>query len=333
MKGLNQQEIEYRINNELVNNENIKNSRSVKTIFLSNLINLFNFIHIVLFILVLTTGSITNATFMGAICFNIIISIYQELKAKKIIDNLKITATDLVSVIRNGELTKVTPEEILLDDLLYLSAGDSLCVDAVIVQADNLEVDEAIITGESDAIIKNIDDKVISGSVVTSGSGYAKVVAINRDTYANNLIKEASKDKDDSSYLMRQINNILKVVTVLIIPIGVALFITQFFMSGQTYTESVLSSVAGIIGMIPDGLVLLTSISLTVGVIKMAKKKVIIQRLSGIELLACVDILCLDKTGTITTGEMEVNDVITIDKRIDIDNILKGMAKPDGNAT
>ena len=333
MKGLNQQEIEYRINNGLINNENIKNSRSVKTIFLSNLINLFNFIHIVLFIFVLTTGSITNATFMGAICFNIIISIYQELKAKKIIDNLKITATDLVSVIRNGELIKITPEEILLDDLLYLSAGDSLCVDAVIVKADNLEVDEAIITGESDAIIKNIDDKVISGSVVTSGSGYAKVVAINRDTYANNLIKEASKDKDDSSYLMRQINNILKVVTVLIIPIGVALYITQFFMSGQTYTESVLSSVAGIIGMIPDGLVLLTSISLTVGVIKMAKKKVIIQRLSGIELLACVDILCLDKTGTITTGEMEVKDVITIDKHIDIDNILKGMAKPDGNAT
>ena len=333
MDGLNQQEIEYRINNGLVNNENIKNSRSVKTIFLSNLINLFNFIHIVLLVFVLTTGSIANATFMGAICFNIIISIYQELKAKRIIDNLKITATDLVSVIRNGELIKVMPEEILLDDLLYLSAGDSLCVDAEVVKSDNLEVDEAIITGESDAIIKKIKDKVISGSVVTSGTGYAKVIAINRDTYANSLIKEASRDKDDSSYLMKQINNILKVVTFLIVPVGVALFITQFFMSGQTYTESVLSSVAGIIGMIPDGLVLLTSISLTVGVIKMAKKKVIIQRLSGIELLACVDILCLDKTGTITTGEMEVKDVISIDNKVDIDNILKGMAKPDGNAT
>lgn len=333
MGGLNEQEIEYRIDNGLINNENIKNSRSVKTILLSNLINLFNFIHIVLFVFVLTTGSITNATFMGAICVNIVISIYQELKAKKIIDGLKITTEQLVNVIRCGELKKIKPEEILIDDLLYLKAGDSLCVDAVVVKSDNLEVDESIITGESDAIIKNKDDKVISGSIVTSGEGYAKVTAINRDTYANNLIKEASKEKDESSYLMKQINNILKVVTILIIPIGILLFITQFFQSGQTYTESVLSSVAGIIGMIPDGLVLLTSISLTVGVIKMARKKVIVQKLSGIELLACVDILCLDKTGTITTGTMEVQDVITIDKRVNIENILKGMAKPDGNAT
>ena len=159
------------------------------------------------------------------------------------------------------------------------------------------------------------------------------MTSINRDTYANNLIKEASKNKDDSSYLMHSINNILKVVTVLIIPIGVLLFITQFYQSGQSYSESILSSVAGIIGMIPDGLVLLTSISLTVGVIKMASKKVIIQKLSGIELLACVDILCLDKTGTITDGSMDIIDVVKINKSLDIDNIISGMAIKDGNAT
>lgn len=333
MDGLNNQEIEYRINNGLVNNENIKNSRTIKQIFLDNLLTLFNFIHLVLFVLVLSTGKITNATFMGAICVNIIISIYQEIKAKKILDNLKILTTDTVKVVREGKLVQVKNEEILLDDLLYIKQGDSLPVDAEIVKSNNLEVDEAIITGESDAIIKNVGDKIISGSVITSGDGYAKVTSINRDTYANNLIKEASNKDEDTSYLMKQINNILKTVTILIIPIGILLFITQFFKSGQTYAESVLSSVAGVIGMIPDGLVLLTSISLTVGVIKMAQKKVIIQRLSGIELLACTDILCLDKTGTITTGTMEVVDMINYNKKTDMINILKGMANIDGNAT
>ena len=333
MNGLNKQDIEYRKSNGLINNEDIKNSRSIKEIVLSNLLTLFNFIHIVLFVLVLTTGKITNATFMFAICFNIIISIYQEIKAKRIIDNLKITTKEKIKVIRDGKEEAIYSEDIVLDDILYLSSGDTLPVDAVIIKTDNVEVDESIITGESDAISKKNNDKLLSGSIITSGSCYAKVVSINRDTYANNLIKEATKAKDDSSYLMRQINNILKVVTFLIIPIGILLFITQFYQSGQSYSESVLSSVAGVIGMIPDGLVLLTSISLTVGVIKMAEKKVIIQKLSGIELLACVDILCLDKTGTITTGSMSVLDIVSMDHRYDLENILKGIANKNGNAT
>ena len=333
MDGLNSQEIAYRINNNLINNENIKNSRSLKTIIISNLLTLFNFIHVVLLVLVLTTGSFANTTFIISIIFNTLISIYQEIKAKIIIDKLKITTNIKVNVIREGKKAEILPEEILIDDLLYLKQGDSLVVDAEIVKIDNLEVDESIITGESDAIIKKVGDKLISGSIITSGECYAKVISINRDTYANNLIKEASEQTDNSSYLMKQINNILKVVTFLIVPIGILLFITQFVNSNQSYAESVLSSVAGIIGMIPEGLVLLTSISLTVGVIKMAKSKVIIQKLSGIELLACTDILCLDKTGTITDGSMSVIDVIVKDNNHDIENILSGMAKIDGNAT
>ena len=333
MEGLNKQEVDYRINNNLINNEDIKNSRSLKSIILSNLLTLFNFIHIVLFVLVLTTGSLANATFMGAICINIIISIYQEIKAKTIIDKLKIGNVGKVTVIRDNKNIDILPNELVLDDLMYLHQGDSLVVDAVITKSDNLEVDESIITGESDSIVKTVDDKLISGSIITAGSCYAKVISINRDTYANNLIKEASKVKDDSSYLMNSINSILKVVTFLIIPIGLMLFITQFYQSGQTYSESILSSVAGVIGMIPDGLVLLTSISLTVGVIKMASKNVIIQKLSGIELLACVDVLCLDKTGTITDGSMDVVDVISLNKRINLNNIISGMVVSDGNAT
>ncbi len=333
MNGLNRQDIEYRINNNLVNNENIKNSRDLKTIFISNLLTLFNLLHVVLFVFVLTTGSIKNTTFMGAICFNIIISIYQEIKAKIIIDKLKITSDVKVKVIREGKEVEIDPSEILLDDLLYLRQGDTIPVDAIIIKNDNLEVDESIITGESNAVVKKENDKVLSGSIITAGKCYAKVVSINRDTYANNLIKEASKKKDDSSYLMKQINTILKVVTFLIVPIGILLFISQFVYSGSTYSEATLGAVAGIIGMIPDGLVLLTSISLTVGVIKMAKHKIIIQRLSGIELLACVDILCLDKTGTITDGSMRVVDVIKKDNKYDIDNILSAMVSKDGNVT
>ena len=324
MDGLNRKDIEYRVNNGLVNNEDIKNSRTLKEIILTNTITLFNFIHLVLFALVLTTGSIENATFVVSILFNTIIGIYQEIKAKIIVDKLKIVSTDKVTVIRDGKKEEILPTEIVLDDLLYLKAGDNLAVDARLIHSDNLEVDESIITGESDVILKKENDKLISGSIITAGDGYAKVVSINRDTYANKLIKEASKEVDDSSYLMKNINTILKVVTVLIIPVGILLFITQFFYSNQTYSESILASVAGIIGMIPDGLVLLTSISLTVGVIKMASKKVIIQRLSGIELLACVDTLCLDKTGTITDGSMEVKDVIYLDNDKDKINNFAG---------
>lgn len=333
MDGLNKQQVDYRIDNGLVNNENIKNSRTTKSIILSNLLTLFNFIHIVLFILVLTTGAITNATFMIAIIINICISIYQEIKAKIIIDKLKITNTSKVKVVRDKEIIEIAPEEIVIDDLLYLKQGDSLVVDAKVVKSENCEVDESIITGESDAILKKENDNLISGSIITCGSAYAKVTSINRDTYANKLIKEASKSNDNSSYLMNNINFILKIVTFLIVPIGVLLFITQFFYSNQTYSESILSSVAGIIGMIPDGLVLLTSISLTIGVIKMASKKVIVQKLSGIELLACIDTLCLDKTGTITDGSMDVVDVVIINKKYDINELIANIINEDGNIT
>ena len=333
MKGLNSQEIQYRIDNGMINNKKIKNSRSIKTILLSNLLTLFNFIHLILFILVLTTGSINNATFLVAILFNILISIYQEIKAKKIIDKLTITTVSKVKVVRESKIEEIYPNQILLDDILYLKQGDNLVVDTEIIDTDFCEVDESVITGESEPIVKKIGEKILSGSIIVSGIVYARVISINNDTYTNNLIHEASKTVDDSSYLNRCINAILKVVTILILPIGLMLFITQFFYSNQTYSESVLSTVAGIIGMIPDGLVLLTSISLTVGVIKMASKKVIIQKLNGVESLACVDVICLDKTGTITDGSMSVIDVIEVDKNIDVKNIISNMIKEPVNVT
>ena len=161
MNGLNSHEVEYRINNGMVNNENIKNSRNIKTILLSNTITLFNLIHLVLFILVLTTGSINNATFIISILFNMSISIYQEIKAKKIIDKLTISNVSKVRVIREGEAKEILPTEIVLDDLLYLKQGDSLVVDAEVIKSNNVEIDESVITGESDSILKKQGDKPI----------------------------------------------------------------------------------------------------------------------------------------------------------------------------
>lgn len=331
MKGLSYQEVEYRKNNGLVNNTNIKYTKSVKEIVLSNTITLFNILNISLFILVLTTGSVQNLLFINTIIFNTIIAIYQEIKSKKTLDKMKVVTDSKVVVIRDGKKEEINKEEIVLDDLIYLSSGSSAILDLEVLKSNSLEVDESIITGESDAIEKKISDKILSGSIITSGTGYARVIGIGSDNYASNLIKEAASIKDNSSYLQNTINSILKIVTFLIIPVGILLFISQYFNSGQTYSEAILGSVAGIIGMIPEGLVLLTSIALTAGVVKMAKKKVIIQRLHGIEILSCTDVLCLDKTGTITDGTMEVVDLIPLNKRLNIEDIIANINTTDAN--
>lgn len=331
MDGLSRQDVEYRINNGLVNNEKIKYSRTTKEIVLSNVITLFNILNIVLAVLVLTTGSIQNVTFVGTIIFNTIIAIFQEIKAKKILDKISITNQDKVTVVRDGKKIDILPSEIVIDDLMYISSGDSIVVDLLVVKSSSLEVDESIITGEADAIIKRKDDKVISGSIVTSGSGYAKVISVGRDSYANNLIKDASSIKDNSSYLQNSINKILKIITIIIVPTGILLYITQYFYSGQAYKEAILSTVAGIIGMLPEGLVLLTSVALTAGVIKMARKNVIIQKLHGIEILSCTDVLCLDKTGTITDGTMEVIDTVSLKNNVNIPDIIANISTEEGN--
>lgn len=271
MEGLNRQEVEYRENNGLSNKEKAKYTRTNKQIILSNTITLFNILNISLVVLVLTTGSLQNALFAGTMIVNTIIAIYQEFKSKKILEKLKVTEQDTVTVIREGKKEEIPKENIVMDDVIYLSTGESALVDMIILKSSSLEVDESVITGESDAIIKRKDDKIMSGSIVTSGNAYAKVISVGKDNYASNLIKEATSIKDNSSYLQNTINKILKIITFMIVPVGLLLFISQYFYSGQTYNEAILSTVAGIIGMIPEGLVLLTSIALTAGVVKMAK--------------------------------------------------------------
>ena len=331
MEGLNRQEVEYRENNGLSNKEKAKYTRTNKQIILSNTITLFNILNISLVVLVLTTGSLQNALFAGTMIVNTIIAIYQEFKSKKILEKLKVTEQDTVTVIREGKKEEIPKENIVMDDVIYLSTGESALVDMIILKSSSLEVDESVITGESDAIIKRKDDKIMSGSIVTSGNAYAKVISVGKDNYASNLIKEATSIKDNSSYLQNTINKILKIITFMIVPVGLLLFISQYFYSGQTYNEAILSTVAGIIGMIPEGLVLLTSIALTAGVVKMAKRNVIIEKLHGIEILSCTDILCLDKTGTITDGTMEVVELIKLNNKDDIEEIIANINTLEAN--
>ncbi len=331
MDGLSKNEVEYRKNNGLSNDEQIKYTRTTKEIVLSNTITLFNILNIVLVLLVLTTGSIQNITFISTIIFNTIIAVFQELKAKRILDSIKVTKGDFVTAFRDGVKVEIPKEEIVMDDILYLSSGDSILVDLEVVTSSSLEIDESVITGESNAIIKRKNDKIMSGSIVTSGSAYAKVISVGKNSYANRLVSEASSIKDNSSYLQNIINKILKIVTIIIIPVGILLFVTQYFYSNQTYSEAILGTVAGIIGMIPEGLVLLTSVALTAGVIKMAKKNVVVQKLHGIEVLACTDILCLDKTGTITDGTMEVIDTVVLNNKINLEDIIANINTEEGN--
>ena len=331
MEGLTRQEVEYRKNNGLSNDEKVKYTRTTKEIILSNAITLFNILNIALMVLVLTTGSIQNATFIGAALFNTIIAIYQELKSKKTLDNIRVTNQEKVTVVRDGKKEEIPKEEIVLGDTIYLSSGDNILVDLEVIKSSSLEVDESIITGESNAIQKKKDDKIMSGSIVTSGTAYAKVIGLTKDSYASSLVKDAASVKDNTSYLQNTINKILKIITFLIVPVGILLFISQYFRSGLTYKEAILSTVAGIIGMIPEGLVLLTSIALTAGVLKMARKKVLIQKLHGIEILSCTDVLCLDKTGTITDGTMEVVDTVVLNNKIDVDEIIANINTEEGN--
>ena len=323
MNGLTTKEVEFRIKNGLVN-KRVKYSRSIKDIILSNIFTLFNFINLFLFILVLTTKSYRNGLFAIVIVINTIISIYGEIKAKLIIDKLSIVNNTKVSVIRDGKTIKISPYDIVVDDIIILKNGDVVPTDVLVLNSNLCEVDESIITGETKNVIKKKNDTIFSGSIIISGSLKAKVINVGLNNYSSRLIKEASYQKEDKTYLEKELNKVLKIVTILIIPIMIILFLIQYFVNNVSYNEAILYTTAGVIGMIPSGLILLTSVALSTGVIKMGLKKVIVQELNGIETLSCVDILCLDKTGTITDGTLEVIKVIN-KSTFDINSIIKNM--------
>lgn len=309
MTGLTNEQVKTRMEEGLVNVNENPNTRSFKQIILENTLTFFNFLNIVLFVLMLMVGSYKNCTFMGVIAVNTIIGIVQELRAKKEIDKLVILTESKTIVIRDGKKWAISTEKLVKDDLIILKTGDQVPADAVIVEG-SLEVNESLLTGEADNLLKEKDAELFSGSFVTAGTACCRVIHVGKENYASKITSEAKEFKRHNSELRNSLNAILKVISIIIVPLGVLLFYKQHFIAGESVQASVVSTVAAVIGMIPEGLVLLTSISLTLGSMVLAKKKTLVQELYCIETLARVDTLCLDKTGTITEGSMCVEEVI-----------------------
>lgn len=333
MKGLSSHEVLERIKDKKVNKVSNRKSKGILKIILSNLFTLFNLINIFLAILVLITRSYANLLFALVIVINTVIAMYQEIRAKIILDNLKITIKDKVVVFRDGVKKEILEEEIVLDDVILLKQGNQVLVDVEVLDSSLCEVDESIITGESNNIIKKKDDNIYSGSIITSGSCKARVIGLGNNTYAQKLVDNAKMIKENETVLRNSLNQILKLIMILIGPLMVLLFVSQFYINHNPWNEAILAIVAAVSGMIPSGLILLSSISASVGIIKMAKDKVVVQKLNGIETLASIDTLCLDKTGTITDNTFKVVDVIKLDKDFEINNIILNMQSDTKNET
>ena len=308
MTGLTDEQVKERIEAGQINADENPNTRTYKQIVRENTLTFFNFLNLVLLVLVLMVGSIKNAFFVCIIIINTLIGIAQEIRAKKTIDKLAILTAKKSIVIREGKKWTVPTEELVLDDLVCLKTGDQVPADAKILEG-SLEVNESLLTGESDNLPKNQGDQLFSGSFVTAGEACCQIIHVGKDNYASQITSEAKEFKRHNSELRNSLNAILKVISIIIVPIGALLFYKQYYMVGVSFRDSIVSMVAGVLGMIPEGLVLLTSVALTLGALVLANKKTLVQELYCIETLARVDTLCLDKTGTITEGSMCVERV------------------------
>lgn len=333
--GLTKEEVEERIKENKMNYDTSLPTKSIKTIVRENIFTLFNLINILLGVAVFCVGSYKNLLFLIVIFCNTAISIIQEINSKRAVDKLSILAQAKVNCIRDGEKQEIGINSIVLDDLLMLETGNQIVADSIILEGE-VEVNESFITGESDVIYKRKGDTLLSGSFVVSGKCKAEVIHIGDENYTSKISSGAKYVKKVNSEIMKSLNGIIKIVSIAIVPIGILLFFNQLGLTENSFKNAVVNTVAAIIGMIPEGLVLLTSTVLAVSVIRLSKRKVLVQELYCIETLARVDTLCLDKTGTITEGTMEVNDIIEITKsKEELEEILSEIssASDDNNST
>ncbi|MDR0591273.1 MAG: HAD-IC family P-type ATPase [Candidatus Nomurabacteria bacterium] len=309
--GLSSKEVEARTNAGEVNVFRDTASKSVGEIVRSNTLTFFNGLNVCIFILILITGQFKNGLFFGAILLNTLWGIYQELRARKIISKMSLLTRSKVYVIRDSKEQEIDRNEIVLDDICILKKGSQIPADGVIVGDETIEVDESMLTGESDFVVKKKGDKVFGGSLVMLGQTKAQVTAVAGDIYINQLSLEVKTVKVKKSKLQRQIYGIIKVATLLLVVVGPFFFIRELTVMRHNYMiewqDALLRSLTAAIGMVPEGLVLLTSVALTVGVMTLARRRVLTQELSAIETLARVDVLCLDKTGTLTEGSLKLS--------------------------
>ena len=334
-KGLTGKEVKERQEKGLINYDTTVPTKTIKRILFENFFTLFNMINLFLGIAVFLVGSYKNMLFLAIVIINTAISTFQEIHAKKTIDKLSVMATSKVKVIRDGKKNESSINDLVLDDVIELNTGNQVATDSMVLKGE-VQVNESFLTGEPDTIIKKDGDKILSGSFIVSGKCIAQVEHIGEENYTAKISSGAKYIKKIKSEIMTSLNKIIKVLTFAIIPIGIGLFMMQFNVFGVGFKDAVVKTVAGIIGMIPEGLVLLTSTVLAVSVIRLSKSKVLVQDLYCIETLARVDTLCLDKTGTLTEGIMEVIDFVPITKsENEMKNIMTNIAKfsEDENST
>ncbi|WP_280403479.1 HAD-IC family P-type ATPase [Nocardia brasiliensis] len=317
--GLTAAEVEQRRRDGLTNDVPDRASRSVRDIIRANVFTRINAILGVLFILVLSTGSIIDGMFGLLIVANSAVGIIQEVRAKRTLDQLAIVSQAKPTVRRDGKAVEVAPREVVLDDLIELGPGDQIVVDGEVAETSLLEVDESLLTGEADPIDKQIGDQVMSGSYVVSGSGCYRATKVGKDAYAAKLADEASKFTLVKSELRSGIDTILKVITYLLIPAGALSIYNQLVSSKESWRPAVTGMVAALVPMVPEGLVLMTSVAFAVGVVRLGRRKCLVQELPAIEGLARVDVVCADKTGTLTENGMRLSEIKTLDSFADND--------------
>lgn len=329
-QGLTQAEVEARIADGQVNAIQDSSNRSVKDIVMGNTLTFFNFINIVLLALVLSVRSYKNMLFIFIIIANTLIGIFQEIKAKITLDKLKILTVSHVDVIRDGVKKSVTVSELVKDDVILLKSGGQIPADGVILDGE-VDVNESLLTGESDSIHKTCGSKVLSGSFVTSGKAMCLLTEVGHDCYMEKLSSEAKQFKRYKTELQRNLDTILKFISIIIVPLGIILFAKQYWISGSAYEQAALDTVAAVLGMIPEGLVLLTSVALALGAVRLARRSTLVRELFCIETLARVDTLCLDKTGTITEGHLCVQGEESVKEDVDLEQLMGRMVAALGD--
>ena len=308
-QGLPLEVVEQRVLDELVNESGKRKSKSIPQIFASNIISFFNILIFIIAGFLISVGAITDLAFLVIVVVNITIGIVQEIKAKKMIDELSLMSAPYAVVKRGGVIREIQVNEVVLDDLLILEPGRQICSDSIVLDGQ-VEVNESLITGESDAIVKTVGDPLYSGSFVVSGKCSARVDKIGKQNYIENLSDQAKVYKKPKSDLLISLNRIIQFMSIPVIIIGVSLFLIMYFKNSMEWSTSIRKTAGAMIGMIPSGLFLMASIALYVGVIRLGQKNVLVQELYCIEMLARVNCICLDKTGTITDGTMVVKNVI-----------------------
>lgn len=308
--GLSKVQVQEHIDSGWTNKPVEAQSKTVQEIIRSNLFTYFNMIFAVLAVLLIIAGSFRSLTFLPIVLANLLIGIIQEIRAKKVLDRLSVLNEPQVLVVRDGEKSEISVEELVLDDIAVFQAGNQICADAILLSGE-VSVNESLLTGEADEITKKPGDMLMFGSFIVSGKCYARIDKVGEDSYISKLMLEAKAMKNgEQSEMIRILDKLVGVMGILIIPIGILLFVQQFVFLDVSFSESIVSMVAAVIGMIPEGLYLLASVTLVVSVVRLASKNVLVHDMKCIETLARVNVLCVDKTGTITENTMQVNGVI-----------------------